>query len=167
MITYLLFPTLYNTPKLKIKNNRLISKPWIACIQYDIQIQLSSPQMEKITSYVTSNCLKVREIRFDAVSANRIEPSTSKLQSALPLSYGIRISILTCWKARYTCSHVSYCKFWIYSVGVNTTFTIWQCKYEIYNMTVVILQILYLHPPSKFKIYYLTHEMKMVQNCWF
>ena len=28
---------------------------------------------------------------------------------------------------------VSYCKFWIYWVGVNTKFTIWQLK--IYNMT--------------------------------
>ena len=40
---------------------------------------------------------------------------------------------------------LSYCKFWIYWVGVNTKFTIWQ-----------------LHPPSKFKIYNIT----LLQGPW-
>ena len=46
---------------------------------------------------------------------------------------------------------MSYCKFWIYWVDVNTKFTIWQ---------VVILQIFYLHPPIKFKIYNMTLILK-------
>ena len=63
---------------------------------------------------------------------------------------------------------VSYCKFCIYAYLVNSKFTIWQIMCWIYWVgvntkstiwqLVVILQNLFLHPLSKFKIY----NMKLV-----
>ena len=50
----------------------------------------------------------------------------------------IRISYV-----RHT-SNLSYCKFWIYWVGVNTKFT---------NDNLSYCNFFYLHPPSKFEIY--------------